>query len=509
MNLPPVWRRHWRGALLATLLAARPAGAAAQGYRVTVDSRVQRASYTGLTRDSIAATSVVTAADGALATPDGFAVRCVGLAYCSFFRPGPVLNGGPFVTSADAVVWGLGVPGLSIRASARLGLDVGNADVWPGTSPAVQLVEGYAEYAAPRITAQLGRTTQISRLGYTGLDGASVVLRGMGGAVSGGLYGGLGLARGVALPVTSPALTPLDDFQPRDRQQVLGANLAWTLPALSGRLVYERQISGGSHDPIAERVGGDAVVRVMPAVALSGGADYDLAGGQWGTAEVHLDVAPSGGIVTASVGARRYRPYFDLWTIWGAFNPVAYSAVSGALQVTAVQGVTLRASGEAYQYDPTETATPLTDVEDHGWRWAAGASYTPGPRWSADLGYRMEVGPGASARGVQCQARWRPRQDLALRAELATLDRPLEFRFDESSVMDALVNADWTVTDRLRLSAGVARYTETRDRPDAAAFDWNQWRLNAGVRWSFGSGGADRMGLPPAVLAIPEREARR
>ena len=76
-----------------------------------------------------------------------------------------------------------------------------------------------------------------------------------------------------------------------------------------------------------------------------------------------------------------------------------------------------------------------------------------------------------------------------------------------SSVVSASLDGSWTVNERVRLDGGIARYAETRDRPDAATFDWNQWRLHAGVHWLFGSG-ADRGGMPPAVLAIPEREPR-
>ena len=43
-------------------------------------------------------------------------------------------------------------------------------------------------------------------------------------------------------------------------------------------------------------------------------------------------------LVTALVGARQYRPHFDLWTIWGAFSPVPYHAVNGSVWVRPVGG---------------------------------------------------------------------------------------------------------------------------------------------------------------------------
>jgi hypothetical protein len=64
------------------------------------------------------------------------------------------------------------------------------------------------------------------------------------------------------------------------------------------------------------------------------------------------------------------------------------------------------------------------------------------------------------------------------------------------------------VDERLRLSLGAMRYSEERQRPDAAAFDWTQWRITAGVVVLF-SRGADLENLPPAVRRMPSgRNAR-
>ena len=121
----------------ALLLAAIPAFG--QGYRVRIDNRFQSVSYRAFDRDG-------------------------GL--------GPELRGGPLTSTFDGSIWGFGVSGLSFHFKARAGVDVGDSDVWPGTQPALQLLEGYAEYATRAITAQMGRTHVISRLGWTGLDGA-------------------------------------------------------------------------------------------------------------------------------------------------------------------------------------------------------------------------------------------------------------------------------------------------------------------------------------------------
>jgi hypothetical protein len=89
-----------------------------------------------------------------------------------------------------------------------------------------------------------------------------------------------------------------------------------------------------------------------------------------------------------------------------------------------------------------------------------------------------------------------PRPGIELRADGAALQRPLEFRYDDASVSMVGLDAAWTLSERIRAGAGIARYWETRDRPDAAAFDWSQTRLNARLTLLFG--GASAAPLPPA-----------
>lgn len=218
-----------RPLVTAALGAALANAAAAQGYQVRIDTRLQVVSFRGLTPDSIAAVDTVAGPGGGPATPDGFAVLCgVGEAYCHFYRPGPILHGAPIVTTADLTVWGLGIPGLSARVAARAAGEIGNDHVWPGTSPEFQLLEGYLDYATPHVTVRAGRQVATSRLGYEGFDGGRLLLRDASRGLELDGYVGWGLTQGAALPVTSPVLNPLDDFQPRQRQIVAGAGGGWT-----------------------------------------------------------------------------------------------------------------------------------------------------------------------------------------------------------------------------------------------------------------------------------------
>lgn len=494
-----------RVASLLLLACSLVTPVSAQGYRLRVDSRIRSVAFRGVTPDSVPAADVVVSSTGGFETADGFAVRCrPGEAFCHYHRPGGERRGGPFVTTASLSMWGLGVAGLSARGTARVGLDVGDADVWPGTDPALQLVEGFIEYASERLTAEAGRTQVTSRLGYTGLDGAKLTFRPTPETVSAMLYGGWGLARGVALPVTSPALDPLDDFQPRDRQLIFGGTLAATFDPIRVRALYQREVDPRSDNFVSERVGIDLAVRPIRGFSFAGGADYDLAAGWLGSAEAALTFAEPRERVTVTGGVRRYRPHFDLWTIWGAFSPVPYRAGFGVLALQPHDRVRLRARGEVFEFDAAEAATPLATAERSGWRWSVGGAFVPHEQLAVDLDYHAAFGPGASSLGFEGRATWRPVQTLDLTAMVASLLRPLEFRFSESNVLLLGLDARYQLYDRVAVSFGLQHYDEERDRPDAAAFQWNQLRVTGGIRFGFGSG-ADSGRLPPAILRIPTR----
>lgn len=485
------------------LLISAPVAGSAQEFLVRLDARAQGATYRGIRKDSLPASQVVTGPGGALETPDGYAAYCTaGQSVCYFYRAGAARRGGPLVTSADLSAWGLGVRGLSLHANARLGVDLGSSDVWPGTEPAIELLEGYAQYATERITARLGRQVEQGRLGSYGYDGARLAYRLPSVGVTAIGYAGLGLARGVALPVTSDVLNPLDEFQPRQRQLLVGGALEWQHRLSDARFDYEREVDWDTRNFVSERVAISASLRPVPGWSLSGAADYDLARGWWGSGDLTLRYGQNR--FGAATGVRRYRPYFDLWTLWGVFSPIPYRAVNGSLWVSPVHGLTLRGAGERYWYADAEAESPLVEASKKGWRWGAGATYRLGSAASIDGGYQAEFGPGSASQGVEGGLTVQPVTRLTLTAEGGHLVRPLEFRISNPALTWYGLSVDLRATDRLRLGFGATRYEEDRRRPDASAVDWSQTRLRATLSWLIGSS-ADRLPLPPGV----RREGRR
>lgn len=484
------------------LLAAWTAPLVAQSYRARVDARAQAVSFRGLTFDSITAASAVPTPDGGFETPDGHALRCGAATYCFFTRPGPVLRGLPVTTSASVILWGLGVQGLTVRASGRLLADLGTDKVWPGTEPAAQLLEGYLEYQRAAIVARAGRQLVLSRLEPMGFDGAWLKWRWARTSLELTGYGGWGLGQAAALPVSSPALNPLDEWRPRDRQIVTGLEGAWIFRALDVRAEYRREIDPQDYYVVSERA---AFSFGAPAWRLplraTGGFDYNIAEGHLGSADLRLTyVRPR---LAVSGGVRRYRPYFSLWTLWSAFSPVPHNGVTASADFRASRRLSLHARGEAYRYEDAEVSTALVpDLTDRGWRASAGGTATVDSRWSVDANVGLERGPGASGRYGDATVSWVPNDRYSLDVYGGAVARPLELRYYDATSRYVGGRAEVSLGSQRRVWADVALVDDERDRPDESASSLSQFRLRTGVTLSFGTN-ADRMPLPPARRARP------
>ena len=458
-----------RGAPYLAAALAIPTLASAQGYRLRLDTRGQSVAYRGI-------------ADSA------------------------VIHAAPITTTADLTMWGLGVTGLRVRTVARLSVDAAPGNEWPGTEPPAMLLEGYGEYDTDRFTAQLGRQNVESRLGFTGFDGGRIAIHDSRSRFEASGYAGWGLARAIALPVSSAALNPLDEYRPQDRQLVAGASGLWTSSRADVRANYLREDDPRSDAFVSERAGIDVFSRPFGVSrwTASGGADYDIAAGLWVSAEARLRYATAGGRIDASTGARRYRPHFDLWTIWGAFSPVPYNAIDGAAYVAVSTALRLRGRAEAYRFDDTETSTPLVSFERSGWRFSSGASYALPHAWLVDAGYHSEFGPGAASRGFEGTVSGPVLDSLLLMLHASTLDRPLEFRFSDATLTTYGASVDYRVSSRARVQVDASGFSEKRALA-TDAIDWNQLRVSARLVLLFGRG-ADIGALPPAIQRMPDTQ---
>ncbi len=486
--------------ILILALALLPGTAAAQGYQLRLDGGIQAVSFRGYSADSIPVDSVVRTSNGALETPTGYAVTCTSNApYCNFWIPGPIRVANPVVGQAAFTMWGLGLPGLRLQFNGYATTDVSNAGSWPGTSPNLQLIEGYAEYAAPAWTAVAGRKVISGRLGTYGFDGGQLTGRLASAGLSLSGYAGWGLAIGTNLPVNTDQLYPQEDYHPDQTPVVAGLTASWVSRHAEITGEYRREVDQTSKYFASERVAGSATIRPYGAWSLVGGAIYDMASGLWGSADAAVRyTVPKVGVVA---GYKRYAPFFELWTIWGAFSPVPYNAVYGSVSVQATRRLQLRARGESYQFEAADAETPLVFTEDGGWQASGGATYQFNDAWSAQAGYHNEFGSGAASSGWDGNVTFAPSPRFSIMGYGNSLQRPLEYRWDDSKVLVYGMQANVVARDNVSVAFMVARYDENRQRPDAASFEWDQLRFGAKVVMTFSS--ADRLPLPKAITNRP------
>ena len=480
--------------VIACFLIACAHSASGQDYRVRFDASAQSVSYRGLVSDSILATEAVNGPSGGLETADGHAVRCGAGDYCFFYRPGLALRGVPVSAAASLIMWGLGIQGLSFRATGRVVGNLGSDEAWPGTEPSGQLIEGLLEYQRSSIVARAGRQLVSSRLESIGFDGAWLRYRWDRASLELTGYGGWGLGQAVAVSPLSPALNPLDEWRPRNRQILAGAEAAWVFRNVDIRGEYRREIDPEDDYFVSERAA-LSVGSLFKSFRLNGGLDYNMAEGHLGNADLMLTyLRPR---FSVSGGARRYRPYFSLWTLWGAFSPVPYNAVSIAAQTKPAEWLSLHGRAERYRYEDAETSTGLVQLEDRGWRTRIGARATMNERWAFDGNYGVEYGPGASSRSADATVSFTPGERLAVDLYGGTLARPLELRYYDATSRWIGGRLQWQHNEQSRVWGDVAFVGDDRERPDASASSLDQLRVRAGVSIAFGSG-ADRTPLPPA-----------
>jgi hypothetical protein len=493
----------------------------AQGYHIRWDTWLQSAAFRGVSLDSVLA-SETEIGEGGGSYYDGIAVKCgTGADFCTYFDLGEERRGAPLTSTIDASIWGFGIQGLKLHVKGRYNTDLEDGNVWPGTRPQGQLLEAYAEYSNPLLTVQAGRTHVYSRLGFWGFDGAQATIRPIGGRLKLSAYGGWALAEAALLPVNSEDLNPLDDYQPAEREVIVGGTAGVSLSGFDLRVIYQRLIDTEVDRPTSDRGAVEAAVRPGAGFTVTGGMEYNFGQGDIGTSNVQVAYQDPGNWVRLVVGNRWYRPTFPLWSIWGVFSPAGYSTRYGSIGLYVIPGLELRTRGEAYSYnqggslvdnsgDTENPPSPLSvATEDSGWRWSAGATYA-GLRWLVlDATYAAQYGPGASSQGFNGRMTFEPLRQVALTAHGGYLERPLEYRFWDAEVYSYGARLELQPIPGIFANVGAIRYDETRERPDALRSEWDHWRFSAGLTFVLSSSGSRSRGLHPSILRIPEMRGSR
>lgn len=487
------------GLTLVLLLALAGApGVEAQSVRITGSTTLRYVDVRPFVRDSVPVEDVE--GTGLLRqTADGLVVRCDPAAgFCRGTIPGEPVSTIPAMQDLEVSAWGFG-EGIRVyghlRGRASWG---GNPELWPRAEETVDLLAAYGELDRERYRIRLGRQWKVSGLGFYNFDGLAAAVRPVQGLSVEG-YAGRSLVRGLNEPRTGDAVQAIEQLAPVEPGLVLGMDARYRPSSrLNLGLLYHRDIRDDRAGLYSELARADLVVRYGLA-SVEGSLEADLAGGAFNEARLRARAPPVRSVAVAGE-VRRYRPYFELWTIWGAFSPVGFD--EGRLDLTWARArgdVIVRGEASLRSYDDTAMEVGLGDFRTRGWGLGANASWSPRQLWRVEGGIRTELGLGAArSEGHARVVRRFP--DLGFVA-LRTLafERLYEFRLDHGAVIGLGAEGSVQLAERVQAYGGVTGYRHV-NRGVTPHSDWTQLRGVLQLRWAVGS----EPRVSPDVGAVPD-----
>jgi hypothetical protein len=159
-------------------------------------------------------------------------------------------------------------------------------------------------------------------LGTYDFDGASALLRR--GSMSYEGWAGRALVGGINDTHASGVLVAVENFPPDQDGWILGARARFrNTQGASLAAMYQRVVVADRSGVYSERAAMDGSTR-LGTLSVNGAVSYDFATGAWNEARIRLATNRTS-TVSVSSEIKHYVPFFELWTIWGAFSPVGYN----------------------------------------------------------------------------------------------------------------------------------------------------------------------------------------
>lgn len=475
-------------AIAAALLLTGRAGA--QGIRITGTTVARYVELRPMVDDSVSADSAV--GEGTLReTSRGVVAYCAtGEAWCHYKRTADdAVAGLPLFQDVDASVWGLG-EGVHARAQLRGRVTAGaGGDFWPQSDDAFDVIAAYVNVERARVHARLGRQWRTSGLGYASFDGiaAGARLPGLQEALSVDAWVGRNLMQGLHESVAGGAIAAVEDLTPDRAGVLVGAQVRYRPRAGAGlTLAYQREIRTDRSWLYSERMAADASMRLGRSGSVDGALEYDFATGDFNEARLRGQ-HPVGRGFTANAQLRRYSPFFELWTIWGAFSPTGYTEATGGLAwANTATRLAVAAEGGWRRYDETNTGAEFLPMKSEGWRLAADAQWRATPALLAHGSWRTDIGFGASRTDGDVGMRWTRGNDTWLGGLVTVFQGVNEFRVGTGRVVGLGLDAGMRLRQDLDVSGDLAAYRHLYSDL-APATDWSQLRGSLRLAWTIGS----------------------
>jgi hypothetical protein len=467
----------------AVLLLLGSSAALAQGVRVGGVTTVQTLDIRALVDDSVPV-GLATGTGPYRSLADGRLVRCVeGEPFCRYRTSGSRELVAPVVQDLRAVAWGFG-EGISVQAHVRARGSLGGGEAtWPRASDTFDALEAFLEVDRGPAVVRLGRQWAVGGLGIHNYDGAS--LRWTSARRQLEVFGGRSLVAGLNEPLTGPELGSVDDLPPDEDGWLIGLDARTPIGARgSAGVTWQRVIRADRGALYSDRIGAGGSWWIAGSVVNSSLA-WDVSGRQLNDARVELTRSLRPGL-SASVQAMRQRPFFEAWTIWGAFSPVAFDEVRSSVEWQNVdRSLTVDLRGALRRYEETNAGLESTPLERGGFRAGAGGEWAPHERWLLFSDYDIDIGFGASRSDVIAGARWMPDESRWVGLSASTLQHIYEFRVGTGRITGLRIDAGARVSASTRVVADAALYAH-RLRNGAATPDWSQRRFSLRLEWTAG-----------------------
>ena len=452
----------------------------AQGIRGEVTVRAGTLELRGLERDSLPEPAVP--GEGLSRTlEDGTVVTCIPEEFCRWYPSGDVSDVSLVTQEVSFAAWP-GIEGVSghVHVRGRYGTD----GLWPRADQEFAILHAYAAWDRSDLRLRAGRQVRSNGLGWFNFDGAAVLWRGFD-PVRLELYGGWSLAPNLDVPRTGSLLEDAVDFPPGDRGLLVGVEVsARAGRRAAGTLTYQREIREDRAGLYGERIAFDGRA-TEGRLTLDASLDYDLGWKEFNEVMLRGTAALPRG-VDVTIQARRYTPYFELWTIWGAFSPVGYdeARVSAGWSIPET-GFRLEGGGAWRNYEEADAGAAFVGLDEDGWRGIGRARWSGTNGWFGDLSYRADRGSGAARYGGDAAMgrEFGGGRYLALRG--TSSQSFSEFRLGGQVTAGGGVDGAWTLGE-WTVSGSLALYGLTyEDRPSVS--DWTQRRAQLGISYRFGT----------------------
>jgi hypothetical protein len=410
-------------------------------------------------------------------------VTC-GEEFCQYYRSGSGFDVAPLLQDIELNAWS-GITGLRAYAHVRLRKPLGDRIVWPRSDQTFEALAAYLDFSRGPVRLQAGRIWDTNPLGFFNYDGGAFSLR-LPSRLEVRAFGGRSLLRGLNQPHRSDLITSVEALGPEENAYLAGVHARWRpLNALSASFTYQRETMIQEEDLYSERFAGSAQLLVEK-LTVEMEVKYDLAQGQTNLARMSFS-HPLGPGLTGTGELKKYVPFFQLWTLWGAFSPVGYTEGRARLDWMRADGrLAAHAYGGFRKYGDTDAeAPPAYGIQDESWRFAVGGRYRIQDDLTASGELRHDEGYGSIRSGGDFSLLKQFNSDRYLAIQGTAFETFSEFRVGSGRVIGVGLQGG-TPLGPSKVQAGAMYYRHTaEERP--TILDLNQARVHVSVEIPIGS----------------------